>query len=260
MCIRDDPRWHARDGYLAGTDVDRSEAFCEALEDSAVRAVLAARGGYGAMRLLERAGARMLKALVGDPKAIVGFSDVTALHALALRAGVRSVHGPMVAAIGRESTRGDELWEVLRGGVPGPWAGLEPWVDGDIEGIAVGGNLALLAALAGTPWQVNCLGAVLFLEDVSERPYRLDRMLTTLRLSGCLDGVRGIVLGDFTDCEPGPDGATAGWTLRDRLMDLGVPVLASAPFGHGLRNRPWVVGAPVRMVGDTLVHLEGLVG
>ena len=241
-----DPRCLDRLGYLAGADDARAGVVLAALRDPEVRCLWAARGGYGAMRLLERHGAAMLDALRADPKPLVGFSDATALHALWARAGVPSVHGAMVSGLHRTDTARGETWATVAGEAIEPWEGLEAVCNGGrVEGVARGGNLALVAALAGTPWGLDLRGAVLFLEDVNEPPYRVDRMLTTLRLAGALDGVAAVVLGDFTGGGEGPDGATADLTLWERLQSLDVPVLAGAPFGHGKRQRPWVSGGRV---------------
>lgn len=247
-----------RAGFLAGADDARAADVTAALSDRGVRAVIAARGGYGATRLLDEHGARWAASLRDDPKPLVGFSDLTALHALWSAAGVRSVHGTMALALGRKGGD-DALVAVLEGAVPDPWTGLDAWSGGTVTGVAAGGNLALLAALAGTPWRVDLRDRVLFVEDVGEAPYRVDRMLTTLRSSGSLDGLRGVVLGEFLRCEPGRDGVTVSEVLRERLGSLGVPVLAGAPFGHGDEHRPWVQGARVTLRGEgTVVFEEGL--
>ncbi len=247
-----------RAGFLAGADDARAADVTAALRDRSVRAVVAARGGYGATRLLDGSAGRWVTALRDDPKPLVGFSDITALHAVWSRAGVRSVHGTMVLGLGR-CGGDDELVAVLEGAVPTPWTGLQAWSAGDVTGVAAGGNLALLAALVGTPWQLDLRGRVLFLEEIGEAPYRVDRMLTTLRSSGALDGVSGVVLGEFIKCEPGRDGFTVEEVLRERLGSLGVPVLAGAPFGHGASHRPWVQGARVTLRGDgTVTFEEGL--
>ncbi|MEZ4394352.1 MAG: LD-carboxypeptidase [Polyangiales bacterium] len=256
--ISNDPRPFSRKGFLAGDDSLRGGALVEAVRDHTVRAVLAARGGYGAARVLEGHGEALREALRDDPKPLVGFSDITALHALWSLAGARSVHGPMVAAVGRGASL-EEVRAVLCGAVPEAWTGLEVWRGGEARGVARGGNLAVLASLLGTPWAMDLDGAVLLLEDVSEAPYRLDRMLTSLRLSGALRGVRAVVLGEFTGCDARADGVSADEVLRERLGDLGVPVLARAPFGHGATHRAWVQGAPVRVTADgALVHDEGV--
>lgn len=259
--VRDDARWYDRQGFLAGDDRARLAALLDALRDPEVRAVWCARGGHGATRLLERAGDELLDALRATPKPIVGYSDVTALHALWSRAVVRSLHGPMVTALGRDDAARDAMWAALDGEVPAPWEGLRAVHDGRaVEGVALGGNLALVAALAGTAWQFDLRGAVLMLEDIREAPYRVDRMLTTLRASGALRGVVAVVLGDFTHCDVGPDGVTVEDVCRERLADLGAPVLWGAPFGHGAENRPWVSGARVAVDASRGVvrHLEGL--
>ncbi len=247
-----------RAGFLAGADDARAADVTTAITDRTVRAVVAARGGYGATRLLDGHADRWVATLRDDPKPLVGFSDITALHAVWSRAGVRSVHGTMVLGLGR-CGGDDELVAVLEGAVPAPWTGLQAWSAGTVTGVAAGGNLALLAALVGTPWQLDLRGRVLFVEEVGEAPYRVDRMLTTLRSSGALDGVVGVVSGGFVRCEPGRDGVTVEEVLRERLGSLGVPVLAGAPFGHGTVHRPWVQGARVTLRGDgTVVFEEGL--
>lgn len=258
--VADDPRLVARKGYLAGDDRVRAAELLEAVRDRSVRAIVAVRGGYGAMRVLEIAGSALAEALAADPKPLVGFSDVTALHALWARVGVRSIHGPMVAAIGRGAVSPadrDGMIAVLEGAVPSPWQGLQVMVPGEASGRAAGGNLSLLTALHGTRYAMPMDDTVLFLEDVGEKPYRVDRMLTTLRLAGVLRGVRAVVLGDFTDCDPGMDGVCVEEVLRERLGDLGIPVLAGGRFGHGSAQRVIPFGDRVRVGADGRVEFFG---
>ena len=148
----------------------------------------------------------------------------------------------------------------MEGAIPATWTGLSLWAGGgSVEGRATGGNLALLAALQGTRCQGSHAGVVLFLEDIGEPPYRVDRMLTSLRSAGAFEGVRAVVLGEFTRCDPREDGVTVEEVLRERLGALGVPVLAGAPFGHGERHRPWVQGARVTVhARGEVVFEEGL--
>ncbi len=250
----------ARHGFLAGDDDARAADITAALEDPSVRAVLAARGGYGITRLLDQHARRWIELLHRDPKPLVGFSDVTALHAVWALAGVRSIHGAMLLALGRRGGD-DELTGVLEGAPPPTWTGLHPVACGDhppVQGRAVGGNLAIVAALLGTPCRLHADGRVLFLEDVGEAPYRVDRMLTSLRSSASLDGVRAVVLGEFTRCVPGADGITVEAVLRERLGSLGVPVLSGAPFGHGAHHRPWVQGALVTVRPGEVAFEDGL--
>jgi len=225
------------------------------------------------VRVLEGWGPALTATLAARPVPLVGFSDITALHAAWWKTGVRSVHGIMLAAAGQALSANtppppDEddflaLADVLEGAVPAPWTGLPvlswPVASEAVEGVACGGNLTVLASLAGTEWLPRGDGVVWFLEDVTEAPYRIDRSLTQLRLAGMFVGARAIVLGSFTACAPGRDGVTVESALEAGLAGLGVPVLRGAPFGHGGVHRPWVQGAPVRVGRDgTVVHREGL--
>lgn len=254
----------ARNAYLAGDDDRRSRELARAMIDGEVKAILAARGGYGATRILETL---PWDAFAASPKWIVGFSDITALHLEAARRGVASIHAPHVTGLGREatpSTRAAWLAALERPTAPSVWRGLSVVHAGSragagaaharAEGPLVGGNLALVEAMAAAGRLVIPEGAVLVLEDVTERPYRVDRMLTSLRLGGHLARASAIVLGGFTQCEAGPDGRAVEEVLAERTRDLGIPVLAGAPFGHGPRNDAFVLGANARVVGDE-VHI-----
>jgi muramoyltetrapeptide carboxypeptidase len=215
-----------------------------------VRAVVCARGGYGAQRIVDRLDWEALAA--AGPKLLLGFSDVTALHqAFAARLGLSTLHGPVVSSL----ARADELTRThLRSLLLDPAAGtsLTPTpattlVGGTAEGVLLGGNLALLAAGVGAPGAVPAAGAIAVLEDVSEEVYRLDRLLTQLLRSGWFDGVRGIALGDFTDCGS-PDAVRD--LARDRLGPLGVPMVAGVPIGHEPRNLAFPLGVPAVLDAD----------
>ncbi len=241
-----DPSIFARDGYLAGDDARRAGELRRALTEDGVDAVVAARGGYGATRLLDR-----IEVADVRPRLLVGFSDVTALHALFARAGLRSLHASMVAALGRGSDDGLAAWiDAAEGGVPGPFEGLTPVAPGRAEGPLAGGNLAVLHALVGTPYAPPLDGAILFLEEVGEAPYRVDRMLTTLRHAGWLARVAGVAVGQLTRCGPGPDGREISHVIRDRLGDLGVPVATGVPSGHEDENSPLPLGARAILDAD----------
>ena len=246
----------ARRGYLAGDDPRRLAELEEALADPDVDAIVAARGGFGVTRLLPFVLPENVRAA---NKLLVGFSDLTGLHALFARAGLRSIHGPMVCALGRAEAPEVERWIATVEGAPHPpLGGLACVASGAAEGPLLGGNLALLAALAGTPHAPPIDGAILFLEDVGEAPYRVDRMLTTLREAGWLARVAAIALGGFTSCNPRDDGVTVEEVLADRLGDLGVPVVSGVPAGHGRENLALPLGAPVRLdaTEGTLAFLE----
>lgn len=234
-----------RDGYLAGDDDARLAALVTALEDNETGAIVAARGGYGATRLLPRLDVELVRRA---GKWLVGFSDVTALHALWARAGLCSIHGPMVASLWEASAEAQAQWlGLLEGQVSAPMTGLSCIRPGRAAGVLQGGNLTVLSALVGTPYMPSLEGAVLLLEDVSERPYRLDRMLTSMIQAGALEGVQAVVLGQFTQCDAGADGRSAMQVLEERLGALGVPVLGDAPVGHVAENRAVLLGARVEV-------------
>jgi muramoyltetrapeptide carboxypeptidase len=235
-----------RKGYLAGDDDRRLGELARALADPDVRALVAVRGGYGLPRI---APALDLAPLARDPRWIVGFSDVTALHVELARLGVASLHGPMVAALGRGDAWTRERWiRALEDPLaPLAFEGLRAWAPGRAEGPLVGGNLSLLHAAAAAGRLALPPAAVILLEDVGERPYRLDRMLTTLAQGGLFRDAAGVLVGDFTDCLPGPDGVRAEDVLRERLGGLGIPVLAGAPVGHERYNHPLVLGRRFRL-------------
>ncbi|HEY0970709.1 MAG TPA: LD-carboxypeptidase [Gemmatimonadales bacterium] len=222
-----------RDGYLAGNDDERLADLNAALADDSIDGIWCLRGGYGAMRLLPRLD---LDALRRRPKALLGYSDITALHAaVGLRAGLVSFHAP-VARAELPPFAARSLHAAVSGtGDPcGPAPGARVLRAGRAEGVLAGGNLALVAALVGTPWLPRLDGAILVLEDVGEATYRVDRMLRQLVLSGALDGVRGLVLGHFTEQpEVGDDGARALDDVLSEVADeLRVPCLAGVPVGH----------------------------
>ncbi len=253
--MRDDI--HSRKGYLAGDDARRLAEWHEAASDTEARAVWCARGGYGAVRLLPRLEAARI---LHPPKVFVGFSDITALHALLNRSGLVTVHGPVVTQLGRLPPEClDHLEALLFGGAPPladrraarppPGRGvvaaatLRPGV---ASGPLLGGSLTVLSHLCGTPWQPRFAGAVVVLEDVGERPYRIDRMLVQLRLSGAFDRLAGIAIGQFTSCDD-PDllGVEA---VRQVAWELGVPAIEGVPAGHEDVNYALPFGSMVSVV------------
>jgi len=252
--VRIAPGVFERDGYLAGADERRREELARALSDPDAKAVVAVRGGYGALRVVDEVG---WDALVRKPKWVVGFSDITALHAMAWRAGVAAVHGPNVTGLSLAappSVRAAWLAALERPTAPRVWRGLRVIHAGQARGPLVGGNLAMIHAMASAGRLLVPDGAVLALEDVTEAPYRVDRMLTSLHLGGHLARVSAIVFGGFDRCSPGPDGRTIDEVLEERTRSLGVPVLGQAPFGHGRINEAFVIGMTA-LVRDGEMHL-----
>lgn len=247
--VRSTPRLLERSGYLAGDD-DARLAELDLAFASDAKAVICARGGYGVMRLLRRL------APVTD-KLVVGFSDITVLHAVMARAGVRSIHGPVVTQLA-ELTDDDAqaLITLLEGGLGAPMTALASHgSDATVEGLLMGGNLELVTRLVGTPWALPLDGNVLLIEEVGERPYRIDRQLTQLLLSGALDRVGAIVVGDLVRCEE-VGGPSALEVVLERLRGLDVPILSGLPIGHGARNRAVAHGARVRVEPGRLTFLE----
>jgi muramoyltetrapeptide carboxypeptidase len=241
--------------YLAGPDAHRLSDLQQALDDGALKAVFAARGGYGAMRLLP--GLRPGPA----PKALVGFSDTTALHLLAQRHGLRSLHAPVLTQLGRSPPEViDRLFAALEGRPLAPLQGTRTITPGEAEGPLLGGNLSVLTRLLGTPWFPSLRGAVLLLEDVGEQPYRLDRLLTHLSLAGALEGLAGLVVGELTGCEKDGADYSSADVVDELVRPLGIPAFAGLPVGHGALNFAVPLGARVRLEAGAqrLTHLEGL--
>lgn len=241
------PRLLTRTGYLAGDDSARRSELETALRDDSIRALFCARGGYGVMRLLDTLDPGLLAA---HPKPIVGFSDITALHAWALGAGVLSVHGPVVTQLADLADEDHQALFALLEGEPTPsWSGLRSLgAPRCVTGPLVGGNLELVSRLCGSRFAFGLRGAVLLLEEVGERPYRMDRALTQLMLSGALSQLAAVVLGDWVRCEePDGSGPSAEEVVCERLAPLDIPILAGLPVGHGARNRALGHGIEVRV-------------
>jgi muramoyltetrapeptide carboxypeptidase len=248
MGLKPKPARHLmeRYGYLAGKDADRGADVNAMFADPDVRAVFAVRGGWGSARILPYLDFAAIRA---HPKLLVGFSDITALHlAFAARAGFATIHGPNAA-----SSWSQFSWDAFRavafdGATPTlvnpqaredrlvPLGGrIRTFRGGQATGRLLGGNLTVLAALMGTPWLPDFSGAILFLEDVGEAPYRIDRMLTQLSLAGVLGKVAGVVFGQCARCNAA-DASYGGFTLSEvlqqHLAPLGVPAFQGAAIGH----------------------------
>ena len=265
-----------RAGYFAGPDEARLAGIVEALLDPGAHAVWCARGGYGATRILRPLETAMTARTAPDQgppplPPIVGFSDVTALLCWALaRHGCRGVHGPVLTSLARVDHEDQaRVLDLLDGDVPPPLEVAGPTSctlhGGVAEGPLIVGNLEVLRSLIGTPDLPDLRGCVLGIEEVGERPYRIDRALTQLREAGALRGVAGVAVGQLHACEEPEGTMSAGATAREvvleRLEGLGVPVVTGFPFGHAPeRNAALVFGAPTRLHADhgTLEQLEGV--
>ena len=277
--MRDD--MFAVTGYLAGSDQRRSAEFMEAILDPEVDAILATRGGYGCMRMLDGVDWDQVRQ---HPKLVVGYSDITALHAaLNRRAGIVALHG-IGPASGFGGEKGPDefsakyffraLEQPAAGAslgyaidVPADFSPVISFGKGQARGRLTGGNLSMISAVEGTPYALDCRDAILLIEDVSEAPYRIDRMLRQLKLAGKLAQIRGAVLGQFTAPyerespaeKESPDFQVDG-VLRQYFQNAGIPVLANFPLGHALHNCTLPLGGEVEIDADakTLRVIEPL--
>ena len=220
-------------GYLAGTDEQRAADLNKALRDETIDAIWCVRGGYGAMRLLRDIDFAALKA---NPRPLIGFSDITALHAaIHSECGIVSFHGPTARGELTEFSR-DSLLRAVEAQVDpcGEAASARVLRPGKARGRLAGGNLALIASLMGTPWSVDFDGAILIIEDIDEAVYRVDRMMRQLLLAGALGQCAAIVAGDFRPPagETSEGNRSVDEVIAEAAEEAGIPCLAGAPFGH----------------------------
>ena len=278
----------------AGTDEQRAKELLDFAHDDSIDLIWCARGGYGAAKVVTLvAEATQSRNVPTKRKLLVGYSDITFLHEYVRRAwGWQTLHAPMVSM--SSHPLGADLWKAIDSYVRGErpampyalpsltWMANKP--TSSINAELIGGNLSLWATLAGTPWQPAAKGKILFLEDIGEKLYRLDRMVVQLEQSGMLDGAAGIVLGDFTDCDDEAptqlanigEGAEVEWaagtrvpmrdqhSLEDGLMEIfgrvakkfGVPLAKGLPVGHGPGFWPLPLGAMYELTIDGALRLR----
>ena len=245
-----------RDGYLAGNDAERAADLMEMFARPEVRAIVAARGGYGSGRLLPRIDIGVIRE---HPKAFVGFSDVTFLLTYFVqRAELVTFHGPMVAGLSEHPAAAAQLL-VLLSGDRSVWnlAAQEVVQPGMAEGLLSGGCLSVLAATLGTPYEIETADRLLFLEDVNEKPYRIDRMLTQLRQAGKLDGLAGVIFGEMAGGSADPrEAVTVRDVIREAFAEAPYPVAFGLPTGHGRGAATLPLGIRARLAGERLTLLE----
>ena len=228
-----------RKRYLAGEDRTRADVINQLYANPEVKAIIAARGGYGSMRLLEYLDWDLIEK---NPKMVMGFSDVTALLSVLIAHGSVGVHGPNLVSLATASSQTMDAFFSCLAKSPSPMvlSGDTVLVPGRGEGILLGGNLATLSHLCGTPFQPDFRGGILLIEDVGEPAYKIDRMLSQMKMAGMLSDLRGVVLGEFTDCDRGdyiPE-------IVREIFD-GIPILSGILAGHGVDNFPLVMGERV---------------
>lgn len=269
--VKEGAALRARHGYLAGTDEARLADLHRAFADPEVEAVWCVRGGYGITRLLPYIDYRLIGK---NPKLFIGYSDVTALHlAIGQKTGLGTFHGPVAASDFPDNTLLHFKSVLMNPAVPYviaapgedetlPGEEYRPFTlaSGRAAGQLTGGNLSLLAALAGTPFEPSFRWKIVFIEEVGEQPYRVDRLLTQLLQATDLKQAAGVVLGVFADCAAkNPEfSLTLPETLRDRLGRLGIPVFYGSPFGHVAHQATFPYGVQAELDADkrTLTLLE----
>ncbi|MCH1557374.1 MAG: LD-carboxypeptidase [Pseudomonadales bacterium] len=259
------PNLFKRHGYLAGTDQERASDFNRMFEDPAIDAVFCARGGYGASRILPLIN---YAAIAQSPKVLLGYSDITALH-LAINAatGLISFHGPIATQQFSDYTY-HSFKRLLLDAEPKPVIAQPPAFQakpgraerrnrlatlspGKTQGRLIGGNLTLLTHLLGTPYAPDFTDAILFLEDVNEAPYRVDRMLTALWLAGVFEQIKGLAFGKFTKAATSGPSLSIGQVLRERTAGLGIPVVSGLMIGHIEDQATLPVGALAELDADS---------
>jgi muramoyltetrapeptide carboxypeptidase len=260
-----------RKGFLGGTDQQRVDDLHAMFTDESVAGIVCARGGYGAGRILPLLDYKLIR---NNPKVFIGYSDITALHfAIQKYAGLVTFHGPVGASDFTKFTT-DSFEDVLIKSKRKYEFGVQDLQKenqnhivinkGEAKGSLVGGNLTLITSLMGTPYDINFDNKLLFIEEIGESPYKVDRMLTQLLNSGKLDNVAGIILGVFNDCETketDPDFDTSlslKEVLLDRLGDLKMPIAYGLPFGHISNNAtiPFGISANFDAAKGSLTYLE----
>ena len=246
------PNLYKKRGYLAGSDEARLGDLESMFLDKDVKAIFCARGGYGAIRLLDRIDYNIISK---NPKIIAGYSDITALlFAIYKHTGLVTFHGPVL----RDHARGCKrnlgyLIRFLSSKSPHivDLSGGTVIARGRARGVVIGGNLSLICSLAGTPFMPKTKGAILFIEDKGEPLYRIDRMLSHLRLAGVIEGLSCLIAGSFTDCGDIKD---INKLLKDVTTETGIPVISGLPVGHGRKN----IAVPIGMHAELDTEEAGL--
>ena len=237
-------------GYLAGSDKERSNMFNDAIQNPEVKALICTRGGFGAMRILDKidyAAAR------NNPRLLIGFSDITALHlALYQQAGWRGITGPLVVSFGESSENTLKQLLMLIRGEKVPTSRLLPFRPGFACGPLLGGNLSMVVRLLGTPYLPSLTGALLVLEDINEPPYRIDAMLAQLRLAGAFENLGGLILGGFTGWEASHQHSvlTPKELFHEYFGSAPFPVATGLNYGH-FPNRD---ALPIGVQAELSVH------
>jgi muramoyltetrapeptide carboxypeptidase len=256
---------YKRDGYLAGSDYERAMDINDFFGRSDIDGIICLRGGYGAQRIIDKID---YKIIADNPKVFIGYSDITALHAAINKiCGMVTFHGPVVTEIGDlidEYTKNSLLQAVMSAEPlmelknPEDAGCINILSGGEASGYMAGGNLSLIASSIGTPYEIDTYEKILFIEDIGEEPYRVDRMLTQLILSGKLQECNGIVLGQWPGCQPEKpyESLSLMEVLADRFVPLGIPVLYNLACGHEKTKMTIPLGVKARITADGKLIIE----
>jgi muramoyltetrapeptide carboxypeptidase len=235
-------------GYFAGTDMHRADLLKRLFEDDSIKAIACARGGFGSIKILPFLDFKIIK---NHPKIFIGFSDISVLlNNFFEKSGLITFHGPVVTSLVKAAQKTkDAMLAAVTSDKPIEIITEKPICihSGQASGIVVGGNLATLCHLMGTPYMPSFNGRILVLEDTGEAYYRIDRMLTQMKLSGCLDGIAGLALGSFDNC--GSLDELYGF-IKNLFKDSGIPVAAGFDVGHGENNITFPVGLEATLDAD----------
>lgn len=239
----------SRDGRFAGNADERRLDLQEALDDPECKALFCTRGGYGTVQFIDDLN---WEAFIKHPKWLIGYSDITMLHTILQKKGFCSIHGGMAKALMESVTSEQEhatlLREILFGALPSYTCEAHTLNRlGHAKGVLSGGNLSILYSLRGTPYDFIPEKSILFIEDIGEKPYVVDRMMHNLKLGGVLARISGLIVGTFSDYEEDPlFGKTVPEIIMDAASDYSYPVCFNFPVGHDGRNLPMITGAEVQ--------------
>lgn len=248
----------SRFGTYAGTDQERYADLEKALLDPEIKAIMCSRGGYGVVHILDKLDKLPLR---DNAKWVIGFSDISALHALMSKHGIVSIHSHMTSHLSNTNGEDDDsqaLFDILQG-KPVSYKFLPHHLNrkGKATGTLLGGNLSVIADLIGTPFDIIKPDTILFLEDVSEPVYKIERIMYQLRLSGVMERLKGLIIGKFTDYSPDADNASMEEMINKIIEPFGFPVAYGAPIGHVNHNIPLKVSAPATLtVDEDIVTVE----
>lgn len=240
----------AKESFLAGSDALRAESLINAFTTESIEAVWTARGGYGAIRLLETLQKNIDK-IKANPKLFIGFSDVTAIHSwLVDKCGFVTIHGPNITTLNQIDRFSKAQIFALLGGKDKAFSifskNMRSINPGKVKGVVKGGNLTTLVSMIGTPFEPDFRDSILFLEEVNEVPYRVDRLITQMRLAGKFKGIKALVLGDFSYREyrpPAEKSVNPFAIVESAGIDKSIPVVSGFPSGHGQQNMAFMLGA-----------------